>query len=87
MVQIRNETAEDFLDLLKEWDKLCKRYTVNDVRYTPDSKSRVLRSSDRDGYSVTNKKIPSEEFEVASLVDICYDEVNDTGKRGLKFKV
>lgn len=27
------------------------------------------------------------EFEVASLVDICYGDIDETGKRGLKFKV
>ncbi|KAK9272088.1 hypothetical protein L1049_002457 [Liquidambar formosana] len=85
--QIRNESAEDFLDLLKEWDTLCKQYGVKDVGETPKSKSRFLREAQENLYSKNDEKIPSGEYEVASLVDICYGDPSDTGERGLKFQV
>ncbi|KAJ9678558.1 hypothetical protein PVL29_020666 [Vitis rotundifolia] len=82
--QIRNESAEDFLDLLKEWDKLCKRYVVKDVQESPKVNSRVLRAAKVN--SKTGNKSPSGEFEVASLIDICYGDPTNSGKHGLKFQ-
>ncbi|KAD3641992.1 hypothetical protein E3N88_31216 [Mikania micrantha] len=35
--QIRNESANDFLDLIKEWDKLCKKYPVKKKRQRHDT--------------------------------------------------
>ena len=84
-LQIRNESAEDFLDLLKEWNKLCKRYVVKDVQKSPTVNSKVLRTAELN--SKTSNKIPSGEFEVASLIDICYGDPTNSGKRGLKFQV
>ncbi|KAG6382774.1 hypothetical protein SASPL_157516 [Salvia splendens] len=52
----RNEAAEDFFDLLKEWDRICRKYGKYE--------QKELR-----------------------LVDICYGDPSDSGKRGLKFKV
>ncbi|XP_042490535.1 DNA (cytosine-5)-methyltransferase CMT2-like [Macadamia integrifolia] len=78
--QIRNESAEDFLDLLKEWEKLCKRYAV-DLR-----KSYRIPNED-EGKVNPEYKIPTGEHEVLRLVDICYGDTSETGKRGLKFKV
>ncbi|KAJ4824620.1 hypothetical protein Tsubulata_024054 [Turnera subulata] len=78
-----NAAAEDFLGLLKEWQKLCKLY-VNNAEIVHRSRptasaganTRQTSSDDSDG-----------EFEVEKLVDISYGEINKTGKRGLKFKV
>lgn len=84
-LQIRNESAEDFLDLLKEWDKLCKRYVVKDVQESLKVNSRVLRAAKVN--SKTGNKSPSGEFEVASLIDICYGDPTNSGKHGLKFQV
>ncbi|XP_059624964.1 DNA (cytosine-5)-methyltransferase CMT2-like isoform X2 [Cornus florida] len=84
--EIRNESAEDFLDLLKEWDKLCKRYVVNDGVKTHEPNSRAMRAANKDIHLKTDKS-PTGEYEVARLVDICYSDPSETGKRGLKFQV
>ncbi|KAK4480563.1 hypothetical protein RD792_013641 [Penstemon davidsonii] len=81
--QIRNESGEDFLDLLKEWDRMCKNYMTYEER---ELKSRVTREADKDKRSKADKK-NSCEFEVEKLVDICYGDPNETGKRALMFKV
>ncbi|KAK2972840.1 hypothetical protein RJ640_028368 [Escallonia rubra] len=83
---VRNESAEDFLDLLKEWDKLCKRYAPRDVN-TRERNSRVMRVADKDADSKTNYQNPMGEYEVASLVDICYGITSETSTRRLKFRV
>ncbi|CAK9172482.1 unnamed protein product [Ilex paraguariensis] len=84
--QIRNEPAEDFLDLLKEWDKLCKKYGARIVE-TQKPNFRVTRGADKDAHSKSENEIPRGEYEVASFVDICYGDPNETGKRGLNFQV
>lgn len=85
-VQIRNEPAEEFLGLLKEWDKLCKRYVDDTGNKTSPRIQRQLQSQ-RSSNSRTKNKKSSDEYEVASLVDICYADPNDSGKDGLHFQV
>ncbi|GMH28180.1 hypothetical protein Nepgr_030023 [Nepenthes gracilis] len=84
--QIRNESAEDFLNLLKEWNKLCKRYAANDGKVTSSS-PRVLRGAQKLTNSKNRNAVPSDEYEVASIVDICYGDPCDSGKCGLYFQV
>ncbi|XP_062146124.1 DNA (cytosine-5)-methyltransferase CMT2-like isoform X3 [Alnus glutinosa] len=84
---VRNETAEDFLKLLKEWEKLCKRYKVNDLGRTHQSRAKKFRAAKCNGNSRNDDEIPTGEYEVSRLVDICYGDPNKTGKHGLKFKV
>lgn len=86
LLQIRNESAEEFLHLLKEWDKLCKKYVGRDVN-SQLSNSRVMRAAEKDASTKTNEKLPAGEYEVACLVDIGYDLPSAKCKRGLKFKV
>lgn len=71
---------------MKEWDKLCKRYAANGIGKAPNSNSRVLRR-DENNPCPSDEKIPSDEYEVARLVDICFGDPGDSGKRGLKFQV
>lgn len=84
---VRNEAAEDFLELLKEWQKLCKRYAVNDVGRTHKSRSMASSMSKQNKNSSNDDDIAPGEYEVARLVDICYGKTDKRGKRGLKFKV
>lgn len=83
---VRNEAAEDFLELLKEWQKLCKRYAVNDVGRTHKSRSMASSMSKQNKNSSNDDDIAPGEYEVARLVDICYGKTDKRGKRGLKFK-
>lgn len=82
---IRNESAEDFLDLLKEWEKLCKKHKFGSAERTYISKSRARKIGDVKVDS--HDKIPPGEYEVSSIVDICYGDPCESGKRGLRFKV
>ncbi|KAK9095622.1 hypothetical protein Scep_027091 [Stephania cephalantha] len=84
--QVRNETADDFLALLKEWEKLYKRYGVERVERTCRSNSKVSEASEVKD-SVSSPEISPEDLEVSRLIDICYGDPSETGKRGLKFKV
>ncbi|KAL7183406.1 hypothetical protein ACSBR2_025750 [Camellia fascicularis] len=85
--QIRNESAEDFLDLLNEWNILCKQYVVSNASKTHEPNSIVKKAAKKDVNSKNDHKTPKGEYEVASLVDICYGDPNETGKRGLHFQV
>ncbi|CAB4309496.1 unnamed protein product [Prunus armeniaca] len=78
--QVRNEAAEDFLELLKEWEKLCRRYTVNDVERTHPLRSKTSKTPKN------SNEIATDEYEVSRIVDICYGDPNKTGKHGVNFK-
>ncbi|XVF13724.1 hypothetical protein REPUB_Repub08aG0232300 [Reevesia pubescens] len=84
---VRNEAADDFLQLLKEWEKLCKRYAVDNVERKYASRSTTSQVERNDGNSPKDADIAPGEFEVSSLVDICYGDPCNTGNRGLNFKV
>lgn len=72
---------------MKEWEKLCKRYKVNDLGRTHQSRAKSLRAVKCNGNSRNDDEIPTGEYEVSRLVDICYGDPNKTGKHGLNFKV
>lgn len=81
--QIRNEAGEDFLDLLKEWDCICRKYG----KYVEKGlRSKLDTEADEAKKSKLNQE-SSCEYEVARLIDICYGDPSDTGKRGIYFKV
>ncbi|XP_020528962.1 DNA (cytosine-5)-methyltransferase 1 isoform X2 [Amborella trichopoda] len=79
--EVRNESAEEFFELLKAWEKLCKQYCPSGVEKAP---SRGLQS---DGNPKEDSKIPSGEYEVSHFVGIRYGDHIESGKRGLMFKV
>ena len=81
--QVRNETTDDFLELLKEWKKLCKAYVKLHSKLKSHSSDLAQSSSE----TLECSTIPPEEFEVWKLVDICFGDPNGVGKRGLYFKV
>lgn len=82
--------------MLKEWDKLCKHYVDDAQNKTFSSPSTQRRSRSRSRFSTRKRmesrnknknKNSSDEYEVASLVDICYGDPNKNGKIGIHFKV
>ncbi|THG09371.1 hypothetical protein TEA_013787 [Camellia sinensis var. sinensis] len=85
--QVRNENAEDFLELLKGWEKLCQWYVFNNLDTTLKSREDDTREVKSNLNSPSDVKISAGEFEVLRLVDICYEDQGKSGKRGLKFKV
>ena len=84
---MRNETAEDFLDLLKEWEVLCEHYAVNRAERKSQTRSNVSRTSKSNEDFPHDIKVATDELEVLKLVDFCYGDPTETGKRRLRFKV
>jgi len=86
-IQIRNEGAEEFLKLLKEWEKLCKQFAVKSVEGLHGLRKNNCRVTRSRGSPADVADTPKDEHEVSSLVDICYGDPNEIGKPGLHFKV
>ncbi|KFK23822.1 hypothetical protein AALP_AAs64753U000100, partial [Arabis alpina] len=84
--QVRNDAAGDFLLLLKEWYKLCKRYVFSNDKTTDTSGSVNSTRETSESSSSSADDSESEEYEVEKLVDICYGDPDKTGNNGLKFK-
>ncbi|XP_028078261.1 DNA (cytosine-5)-methyltransferase 1-like [Camellia sinensis] len=84
--EVRNEAAEDFLSLLKEWEKLCKEFQLLGSHQSEDSNSEQ-NSLDSDDDVDDGSTVPSGEFEVGKLLAICYGDPNSVNKHGLHFKV
>ncbi|KAK6149247.1 hypothetical protein DH2020_016772 [Rehmannia glutinosa] len=82
--EVRNEDAEDFFLLLREWENLCKEFNL------VGSKEVELEQHDMesdDSEIDDGPVVPSGEFEVEKLVAICYGDPNNLKKHGLHFKV
>ncbi|KAL0331017.1 UNVERIFIED_CONTAM: DNA (cytosine-5)-methyltransferase CMT2 [Sesamum angustifolium] len=78
--QVRNSSAEDFLELLRQWEKLCKSY-VCDLERT--LKCELERPSEAEGCATQlDREVSSGEYEVSCLVDICYGDPCDRGNVG-----
>ncbi|MBA0796528.1 hypothetical protein Gohar_007291, partial [Gossypium harknessii] len=84
---VRNEAADDFLRLLKEWEKLCKRYVVDNLERTYPSRFRASEAIMKNASPAKDADTSADELEVSGLVDVCYGDPCNTGNRGLKFKV
>lgn len=88
--EVRNEAAEDFLSLLKEWATLCEDFSLLGSR-RPEVVNPISNRSgsddeeDEDGDD--GSPVPRGEFEVKKLVAICYGDPNEINKPGLHFKV
>ncbi|RWR87147.1 DNA cytosine-5-methyltransferase 1-like protein [Cinnamomum micranthum f. kanehirae] len=88
--EVRNEKAEDFLLLLKEWEKLCKHFSLlGNIKVQSRSSDAIFGEGDDDVDEDIEEeaKTPSGEFEVGKLVGICFGDPNEIGVQGLKFKV
>lgn len=77
---MRNEKAEDFLALLKEWDALCKKYIVQKDTILESEVARSLTDDE-------DEPLLEHTYEVEKLLDICHGDPNSSGKVGLWFKV
>ncbi|MED6136627.1 Alpha-1,3-mannosyltransferase cmt1 [Stylosanthes scabra] len=88
--QVRNEPAEDFLNLIKAWAKLCE-----DLKFLGSNRivsSSIMDEGDAtdevdDGNEASEKPSDPEEFEVERLLAICYGDPNNVKKPGVYFKV
>ncbi|KAJ1403873.1 S-adenosyl-L-methionine-dependent methyltransferase [Sesbania bispinosa] len=84
--EVRNEPAEDFLNLLKAWAKLCEKFSlIGSERSDFDP----YMDEDQGDDEVDNKKneasenaSDSEEFEVEKLLAVCYGDPNNVRWKG-----
>ncbi|CAN6311686.1 unnamed protein product [Urochloa humidicola] len=74
--EVRNEKADEFLALLREWAVLCDKYVHKDV----GSDSAASEDKEDDG-----SPLDKDEFVVEKLIGICYG--GSGRKNGLYFKV
>lgn len=82
--EVRNESAEDFLCLLKEWDKLCASYLS-----TTESNGSTQKEDegDNDSKEDGNDGDDGEIYEVEEILTICYGDPNEIKKPALYFKI
>ncbi|PIA27393.1 hypothetical protein AQUCO_07800023v1 [Aquilegia coerulea] len=81
--EVRNEDAGSFLSLLKEWRKLCQKFSLLGTTQTPAS----YFMDDENDRAAYGPKPTSGEFEVGKMVGICYGDPNKLNKVCLHFKV
>ncbi|GAB4856501.1 Alpha-1,3-mannosyltransferase cmt1 [Ancistrocladus abbreviatus] len=85
--QVRNEAAENFLSLLKEWEKLCREFAVCAEESQDRNSELNIAESDEEEQVEEEPSLSSEEFEVGKLLAVCYGDPNNVKKPGLYFKV
>ncbi|KAH7283945.1 hypothetical protein KP509_34G031800 [Ceratopteris richardii] len=87
--KVRNESAENFLALLKEWRKLCDKYVksedVDDSKGRGRRKNAVVSSDDEDDDDSGPSK-PGE-YEVEKIVGIKFASESESGKGSVQMKV
>ncbi|KAA8549624.1 hypothetical protein F0562_001358 [Nyssa sinensis] len=87
--EVRNESAEDFLTLLKEWEKLCISFSLignRDSQHT-DTISMADAEGDEEEADSDDGEDDSEVFEVHQVLAICYGDPKESEKPGLYFKI
>lgn len=86
ITQVRHEAAEDFLNLIKEWEKLCNSILSSEVNsFARSHNLNGLNDRDIDGSDASEDE--SEVYEVKEILDICYGDPNSKRKPALHFKV
>ncbi|KAK2969112.1 hypothetical protein RJ640_028576 [Escallonia rubra] len=82
--QVRNETAENFLALLKEWQKLCDSLSL-----TGNGESGIMKEEEADQDSSADDDVEEENevFEVEKVLSICYGDPKEMEKPGLYLKI
>ncbi|PIA25586.1 hypothetical protein AQUCO_11000005v1 [Aquilegia coerulea] len=78
---VRNESADDYLFLLKTWTELCNKYCL-----CPDLNS-IEDEGDADEGSEEGCDESGDVFEVEKLLEICYGDPNKSGEKDIYFKV
>ncbi|MED6157318.1 Alpha-1,3-mannosyltransferase cmt1 [Stylosanthes scabra] len=81
--ELRNEPAEDFLNLIKAWAKLCE-----DLKFLASNRivsSLIMDEDDAndevdDGNEASKKPSDLEEFEAERFLAICYGDPNNVKK-------
>lgn len=79
---MRNEAAEDFLSLLKEWEKLGSLLSGEDIKEEATDADSVVKDEEDDD-PIDDDEI----YEVEEILAICYGDLNKKGSSELHFKV
>ncbi|EEF32028.1 protein with unknown function [Ricinus communis] len=92
--EVRNEAAEDFLSLLKEWEKLCRKFSLFGSEKHPEQSSNSASDEEEEDEEEEEEEKGKDKdddddeiFEVEKLLAVCYGDPNKVNKRGLYFKV
>ncbi|KAL9233613.1 hypothetical protein vseg_008585 [Gypsophila vaccaria] len=88
--EVRNESVDDFLMLLKEWSKLCASYSLiksDDTHKVVDAMGVDEGDDANDDDSEEEDSNDDEVFEVEQILGICYGDPKENQKAGLHFKV
>ncbi|KAG8387340.1 hypothetical protein BUALT_Bualt02G0011300 [Buddleja alternifolia] len=89
--QVRNESAEDFLNLLKEWEKLCTTFLSLENNGASSEQGKSSGGEDDEGDENSEDEDAdgedSEVYEVDEILTICYGDPNHNGKPQLHFKI
>ncbi|XP_023516647.1 DNA (cytosine-5)-methyltransferase CMT3-like isoform X1 [Cucurbita pepo subsp. pepo] len=87
--EVRNEMAEDFLSLLKEWEVLCKYFSLIKSEGPQQKYVDLFANEEEEEDEGEDEKTEDDEevFEVEKILAICYGDPNGTKKRGLFLKV
>ncbi|XP_071692935.1 DNA (cytosine-5)-methyltransferase CMT3 [Rutidosis leptorrhynchoides] len=86
--EVRNETAEDFLQLLKEWQRLCQLFSIiegGDPSIAETNDTEVGIDDEEDDEEDDN--LDEEVFEVDQILAICYGDPKGIHQAGLYFKI
>ncbi|KAA3454023.1 DNA (cytosine-5)-methyltransferase CMT3 isoform X2 [Gossypium australe] len=88
---VRNESAEDFLALLKEWERLCASFSSskseNLERQSFNSNVNEDNVNDEEEEEDENEDGDGDLFEVEKFLAICYGDPKEKGERGLYLKL
>ncbi|KAK4280946.1 hypothetical protein QN277_012498 [Acacia crassicarpa] len=90
--EVRNEMAENFLSLLKEWEKLCNYFSLikSNVPQQYDNLFKGAEDDDDDDSDTEENESDTEDgevFVVSKVLAICYGDPNNKKEQGLYFKV
>ncbi|CAN8273538.1 unnamed protein product [Cochlearia groenlandica] len=89
--QVRNESAEDFLFLIKEWEKLCIHFSLrtsqNSEEYDNLYGMNNVEEEDEVGDEESDDADGGEVFVVEKILDILFGDPKKIKNRGLHLKV
>ncbi|XP_022157356.1 DNA (cytosine-5)-methyltransferase CMT3 [Momordica charantia] len=88
--EVRNEMAEDFLSLLKEWEALCKYFSLVKSKEPQQKYIDLFNNDEEEDEEEENDEKGEDDgevFEVERVLAICYGDPNGIKKRGLFLKV
>ncbi|BAU02932.1 hypothetical protein VIGAN_11252900 [Vigna angularis var. angularis] len=89
--EVRNESAECFLSLLKEWQKLCSYFDLVENKVSHEKYVNLFSEVEEDDDEEIKEDGTDDEhgeiFEVYEIFAVCYGDPNKKKEQGLYFKV